>query len=174
MDRETETRLTELEAQSAELESRVRKDLAAIDAEVQKIDLRHENALLRQALQTSSENYAVHVKRVELILSEKVESLHKSNESLSGSIQVEVRNTQSEARNAIAALNGDIRDTVQRSMAGFREAAEVTRAQYVKLANRRETIDIVVIVVALLSALIALNGVTGVPFDWLRHLLSKR
>ena len=174
MDRETETRLTELEAQIVELESKVRKDLAAVEVEVQKIDLRHENALLRQALQTSSENYAAHVKRVELILNEKTESLRRSNESLSASIQTEVRNTQSEARNAIAVLNGEIKETVQRSMAGFREAAETTRAQYVKLANRRELIDIVVILLAGISFLIAVNAVTGIPFDWFHHLIFKR
>jgi hypothetical protein len=174
VDRETETRLTELEAQIAELESKVRKDLAAVEVEVQKIDLRHENALLRQALQTSSENYAAHVKRVELILSEKVESLRRSNDSLSGSIQSEVRNTQTEARNAIASLNGEIKETVQREMTGFREAAEATRAQYVKLATRREVIDMIVIVVAVLSVLITLNALTGVPFDWLRHVVFKR
>jgi chromosome segregation ATPase len=174
VDRETETRLAELEAQIAELESKTRKDLAAVEVEVQKIDLRHENALLRQALQTSSENYAAHVKRVELILNEKVENLRRSNDSLSGSIQTEVRNTQTEARTAIASLNGEIRETVQRSMAGFREAAEATRAQYVKLANRRETIDIVVIVVAVVTVVIAVNAVTGIPFDWLRHLVFKR
>jgi len=59
-------------------------------------------------------------------------------------------------------------------MAGFREAAEATRAQYVKLANRRELIDLIVIALAAMSFLLAVNAVTGVPFDWLRNVLLRR
>lgn len=60
------------------------------------------------------------------------------------------------------------------SVRGFREAAEATRAQYVKLANRREVINLILIVLAIFSFLIAVNAVTGVSFDRLRHLLLKR
>ena len=108
MEREEEDpRVAELEAQIAEMERSLRKSKAETEAERQELDILNQNVQLRHTLQTLGESYSAHVKRLELILSAKVDSLQKSNEVLSASMASEVSKTQSAARNMIVALNDE-------------------------------------------------------------------
>ena len=157
------SRVAELEAQIAEMERSLRKSKAETEAERQELDILNQNVQLRHTLQTLGESYSAHVKRLELILSAKVDSLQKSNEVLSASMASEVSKTQSAARNMIVALNDEIQKSIHRSMVEFKDASDQIRTQFERLVERRNTIDIVVICVAVVSILIATNAVVGIP-----------
>ena len=166
MDEETKAELLELQARIEESESRIRREQARLAEEVAKIDLRHENMLLREALLKSNENYAAHAKRLDLLMNERIQVMETSNQRLGAIMKNVIEDTQEDARRRIEELGAAISNQAKESDRAIQRATASATALYDRLFQRRYFIDLVVCFVAVISFGIA----TGL-FAWLGALI---